>query len=545
MLALRRFDHRALLRPAGAALGSAALAALCMHVVPAGGDASAHYYRTLLVRLGSVVWDNLWYSGQYPLGSYSFLYYWPAALVGNTAVAVAAAALGSLAFAALVVPRCTTAAWLPLAAYAVAAGLAPLTGQYPFLAGIAALLWTLLLLERGHPVLATLAAALTLGFNPLAFAFLLLVLAAVAIGRRSWGPKRFLVGLAAVAALGAALSRIFGLPWTAYPFPATALASVLQMAAIGAALSFRTARGHVLGIFFVLWGVVSVILFKVPTPVGVDIARPLEFVLPLVIVATLVGRATRPRRRGFVVLAIVVAAAFNLGPYRSSLTGASHGGSIQPSLWQPALGYLETHRPTGFRVEVVPTAGHWESYYLPRAGFALARGWYRQLDLTANRVLYRPTLTAASYRRWLSDTAVKYVLLPSRIALDGWGARAEQRLLRSGISGLRKVFDSGGWSIWVVPNPTPIVTGPAPVALTFFGHDRIAGWTAGAGRFMLRIRYMPYWNATRGKVCIEPGRNGTSTLVAARPGRFELVTLGMFHLLNDATATCVRGKATG
>src|SRR5687767_10229975 len=77
LLALGRYE--ALRSMALAAVPAALLIAL----TPTGGDAAAHLYRTLLVREGVFVWDNLWFAGQYPLASYSLLYYLPAALVGN------------------------------------------------------------------------------------------------------------------------------------------------------------------------------------------------------------------------------------------------------------------------------------------------------------------------------------------------------------------------------------------------------------------------------------------------------------------------------
>jgi uncharacterized membrane protein len=65
-------------------------AALLLALTPTGGDAAAHLYRTLLVREGIYVWDNLWYGGHYPLASYSLLYYLPAAVVGNLPLVFAA-----------------------------------------------------------------------------------------------------------------------------------------------------------------------------------------------------------------------------------------------------------------------------------------------------------------------------------------------------------------------------------------------------------------------------------------------------------------------
>jgi hypothetical protein len=57
---------------------------LLVVIVPQGGDLAAHLYRTLLVRHTILVWDNLWFGGQYPLFSYSLVYYVAASLIGNT-----------------------------------------------------------------------------------------------------------------------------------------------------------------------------------------------------------------------------------------------------------------------------------------------------------------------------------------------------------------------------------------------------------------------------------------------------------------------------
>ena len=75
------------------------------------------------------------------------------------------------------------------------------------------------------------------------------------------------------------------------------------------------------------------------------------------------------------------------------------GASSGDSFWQPAVAFLHRHAKPGYRVEVVPTAAHWESYWIPKAGFPLARGWYRQLDVADNPALYAEHLDASAYRR--------------------------------------------------------------------------------------------------------------------------------------------------
>src|SRR4051812_27047579 len=96
----------------GAAL-TAAFAALVLAFGPAPGDAPVHLYRTFLVRDGALVWDNFWYSGTYPLASYSLLYYLPAALVGNLPLVFFAAVASTVLFASIALRQWGTAALWP------------------------------------------------------------------------------------------------------------------------------------------------------------------------------------------------------------------------------------------------------------------------------------------------------------------------------------------------------------------------------------------------------------------------------------------------
>ena len=66
-----------------------------------------------------------------------------------------------------------------------------------------------------------------------------------------------------------------------------------------------------------------------------------------------------------------------VGPYVSMIPVRSADSLAHASFWRPMLGFLSAHPAPGFRVEVVPTSNHWEAYFVPRAGLALARGWYR------------------------------------------------------------------------------------------------------------------------------------------------------------------------
>src|SRR5207244_593474 len=149
------------------------------------------------------------------------------------------------------------------------------------------------------------------------------------------------------------------------------------------------------------------------------------------------------------------------------------GRPAHARFWRPTLSFLQHHSSPSFRVEVVPTAAHWESYWVPRAGFGLARGWYRQLDVADNAPLYAKHLDGAAYRRWLRSVAVEYVVLPST-RLDPDGGPQEARLVRSGAAGLRLAYRDRVVAIYRLPHPTPLVTGPAKATVLRFGHVDIS-----------------------------------------------------------------------
>ena len=180
--------------------------------------------------------------------------------------------------------------------------------------------------------------------------------------------------------------------------------------------------------------------------------------------------------------------------------------------------FLARHAEPGYRVEVVPTAAHWEAYWVPRAGFALARGWYRQLDMVDNPVLYTNHLDAAAYRRWLRSQAVEYVLLPST-TLDPDGGPREARVARS--AGLAVAYRDSRWTIFRLPRPTPLVTGPGTVRIEMFGHTTIAGTVTRPGRYLLRSHYVPFWEVG-GAVCIRRAPDRATWLDVSRPGPFSL-----------------------
>jgi hypothetical protein len=512
LLALGRFE--ALRAMALAAVPAALLIAL----TPTGGDAAAHLYRTLLVREGVFVWDNLWFAGQYPLASYSLLYYLPAALVGNVPLVFCAVLASAALFASISIREWGAAALWPARVFSVLAAGPLFTGTYSYALGLAAMLAALRALQAGRSWLGVVFAALTLGFSPLAFIFLCLVLLAVVVARRRVDVSLLAVGGGLAVLVGAQAASFWFFPSEGeYPFRGLELASVLSVSALGAFLALRARGGNVLAALFAIWGVSSFVVFVIPEPIGENFTRLRSFVFPVMLLTALLARF-RPRL--LAVVALAAALAYNVVPYAKAFPERTSRPSGE-EFWAPALSFLQTHASANFRVEVVPTYDHWEAYWLPRAGFALARGWYRQLDIAQNPVLYRKPLSARGYLTWLRQMGVRYVLLPET-RLGKKGAEWEAQLLRSRALGLVQVFRSPDWRIYEMPDAVPILTGPGTSWLEAFRHERIAGWTSRRGVYRLRVSYMPYWEVRRGRVCLERAADGMTLLRVRRPGSFTL-----------------------
>ncbi|HEX7255280.1 MAG TPA: hypothetical protein VF236_05070 [Gaiellaceae bacterium] len=493
-------------------------AALLVVLAPPTGDAPAHLYRTLLVEQGVYVWDNLWYGGHYPLASYSLLYYLPAALVGNLPLVFAAVVVSAALFASIVEREWGAAAHWPARAFAVLAAGPIFVGTYSYALGLAAGLGALRSLQGGRRWLAAGAAALTLGFSPLAFVFLCIVLLALVLVRRV-GPHAFafIVALAAIA--GIQLAALVFFPSSGpYPFRALELAAVLIVSVLGAELARRARHGALLGAFFLVWGAASIAMFVVSTPVGENLTRLRSVVFPVMLMTAVVARFCP---RWLAALALTAALIYNVAPYAGAALDRTDVRAADRSFWAPAVAFLGERSTPNYRVEVVPTFDHWEAYWLPRAGIPLARGWYRQIDIARNELFYERALGPSAYRQWLRGMGVRFVVLPET-RLGQKGEEREAALLRSDASGLRQVFRSPQLTIFEVPAPEPIITGPGTPVVTRLDHVGIEGRLPAAGDYRLKIRYTRYWRVEAGAVCVERAARGMTLLRATRPGPFAL-----------------------
>ena len=524
-----------------AAALTAGFAALVLTVGPAPGDAPVHLYRTFLVRDGALIWDNFWYAGTYPLASYSLLYYLPAALIGNLPLVFAAAVASTVLFSSIALKEWGRDALWPSRVFGVLAAAPLFTGLYAYTLGFAAMLATLKLLQLRRFWLAALFAALTVGFSPLAFVFLCLIVGAYAVWRRQIAVRYVWFGVALAVAAGIELAALVLFPGGTgtFPFHWIDFATVLLVSALGVLVARKARGAGPLVWFYALWGLGSIVVYLVPSPLGDNWTRLSAFIFPVMLLtASLAG--FRPRR--LVVFALAAAFAYNLVPYALLVPSRLDNNTQEASFWRPAIRFLQQHEQPGFRVEVVPTAEHWEAYWIPKAGLPLARGWYRQLDTADNPALYRNHLGVAAYRHWLRSDAVRYVLLSTTAPLDWDGGPQEAHVVRSPQSGLKAVFHSRNWTIYELPHATPLLTGPASPVVTSFGHTAIHGRVFAAGRYLLRNHYNPYLRL-QGSGCVAPGPNKMTYLDLTRPERFDLSVPGtpdglVRELFAGSEATC-------
>ena len=263
-----------------------------------------------------------------------------------------------------------------------------------------------------------------------------------------------------------------------------------------------------------MYAVACVALFLYPNPVGGNVARLPSIVAGPLIVYLLV----RVRRRGAVLLSAVLVPllVWQVLPGEAAIAESLTNPSVDQSYYTGLLGYLVPHDAGDGRIEVVPTAQHWESTYVAER-VPLARGWDRQVDLGRNDVLYHP-LTAASYRSWLLANGVTYVALPLGVPLD-YGARAEATLLENPPTWLVPVYHDPHWRVWRVAGAAPLVGPPATLVTVTPG-----GFTlhfGSAGTALVRMRWSAYWHvdhAVSVSACLAPTSTDWTEVHASSPG---------------------------
>ena len=508
-------------RPTGAAVVAGLLALVFVRFLPAGEDAAAHLYQTQRWSdWGWQFWDNFWYAGRYSQINYSLLYYPLAAILGTATIVAASVAGAAAAFSRIIHRRWASVATWPCVAFAFLAPLPVLTGTYPFLLGIALGLAAMVALQAGQRKLTIALAALVAVAHLLALLLLVTALIGIAAATPRWwqrhGVRTLALGLATVVGAATLMWRAFSTPGGEYPFDILDLAVVLAFCAAG----WLLARGRpdlrvLLGIFGV-YALLAVTAFAISSPIGANVGRLLLFMGAPLLLIPLAARRFEPR--GLTVAVLAGALLWQTFPAVAGLRTANSVRSSNEEFWYPVEAFLAAHGDPNHRIEVVATDQHWEAFFLARRGVPLTRGWYRQDDFPANQDLYGE-LTATKYHTWLRRLGVQYVFLPDD-KLD-YSAQAEAALLRES-QVLPLVARIGDWSVYEVPNATPIATPPDLIEIRRIDAREVTFEVKRAGNYRLRLRYTPYWRVIRGDACVAPREPWATELRVTQPGTITL-----------------------
>jgi hypothetical protein len=493
---------------------AAGLALLVILTGAEGVDLAAATYRIeLFARNGLTLWDSGWYGGHWTF-DYSVLFAPIGWLAGIPLMEIVCVAVASWAFDRLAVARFGRAGRAGAIAFAIGTVVQVAIGQEPYLLGETLALVALVAAQARRWQLSLPLAVATSLASPLAGGFLGLAAIAWAIG--IWPRRRWDVIALAVAALApvAALELLFPgqgmMPFEAINF----VGMVISLILIGAVV-MRRDRALLAGV--VLYSAAVVFAYAVPSALGNNITR-LGVCFGIALIVALAAGSDRRARLALVGAAIPLLLAQWL-PAGQSLLGWGNA-SESASYFGPLLGFLRHNESPLGRVEVVPTATHWEAAYVAPY-FPLARGWERQLDTAENAIFYVPgKLTPASYRTWLYANGVRFVALPENVPLD-YAAAAEARLVRRGMPGLRPVWHSGYWRVYAVEGAPGLVSGPARLLASPAGSDVLIE-VERPGTIIVRERYVAAWQVARGHATVGEAPGGWVRVRAARAGVVEL-----------------------
>jgi hypothetical protein len=529
---------------------AAALAVVYLIAAPPSPDLAAASYRSnLFSRVGFTLWDNSWYGGHHLL-AYSLLAPPLGTLIGPQPLAAISMVLATALFASLIAGRFPARATRIAAAwFAIGASIALLSSRVPFDLGLAAGLTAALLAQRGRLGSALALSVLTPLASPVAGAFLALAFLAWALAgpARAWPAALALAALAPIALLALAFPEGGSQPFVASAFYPE-LAGVLVVATLippQRSLAGQRVLGigalRVLRIGALLYAVALTGSYLLPTAVGGNADR-LGALVAGPVAACALACASRGRRRMLIVLAPFLFYWQANAPV-ADFAAAVSDPSVEASYYTPLLGELRAlgvgygARPA--RIEVVATADHWEARWVA-ARVMIARGWERQLDVHRNGIFYdeSTSLTAASYRSWLSENAISYVALPDA-PLD-YSAKSEARLVAgsgagargaggsgaggrtgSGLSYLREIWHSKHWRLFAVLDAAPLASPPG--VLRSVGTDSLTLYAPRPGSYTVRVHFTPYWALASGSGCVARAPGDWTDVQARRAGSLRVV----------------------
>jgi hypothetical protein len=494
-------------------VAAAVAGAVYLVLAPKTGDLAAHVFRSeLFGRYGLTVWNGDWYGGHHT-PAYSVLFPPLAWAVGPAVAGALAALVAAAAFEPLARYHFGPAARWGALWFGAATSSMLFTGRLPFAMGVAFALCSLLALQRERRALAVALAILTPLGSPVAGAFL--ALAAVALALTS--NKR--VGPLLVAAGGIVPTILLAAAFPeggSQPYAVMAFVPVPVTMALFVFLAPRDERALRLGAL--LYGVVAVLAFVIPTPLGGNWSRLGELFAGPVALCALLG-TRRELARPLIMAALFVPLAFwqLSAPVRAVLNGEDDQSRYR-AYFRPLVDFLEDNAQPPGRVEVVFTDSHWESadvaIHVP-----IARGWERQLDVGRNALFYNGTLNAGTYRQWLDENAVHWVALPDT-KLD-YSAQQEARLVSGGLPYLKLRWTAPHWRVYEVTSPHSLVVpqGSARITALSMAAEQVRLNVTRPGSALVRVRWTPYWVANG--ACVEPAGDWTR-ITAHRTGTIRL-----------------------
>ena len=523
---------------------SAALAAAMLAWSPPVGDLAAQVFRTeLFQRGGLAIWNGSWYGGHYTL-TYSVLFPPLAALLGPRLVGTLAVVASSYFFDRLVRDR-----WGEPARWATlwfAAGVVTLLadGQLTFALGVAFGLAALRSLQLRLPAPALAAGAACALSSPVAAAFLAGVLLAGTL------PRDRRTNLAAIWVACLALGLVL-VPNLAFPesgqFPFAFSSYVAIPLWCGGALLLT--RGlereeRQLRRVLVAYMLAATVLWLAPNPVGGNAVRLGALFGGPILAAVMLAHRPRLSRASVLLLSLALAGGlyWQVTASVNQIARSVGDPSTASAYFTGLASWLREHDGRTVRIEVPPTANHWESAYLA-PGFELARGWLRQLDTTRDDIFYSDDepLTDRAYRSWLHNNAIRYVALPDA-PLD-YSSVAERRLILADPSYLEPRWSDAHWRVYEVRDPAPLVRSldAGAAEIRWVGHSGFALDVTRPGEFLVRVAFTPYWSIARGNGCLV--RHGDWTVArASHPGVFRVAadfSLGRaWNAVTGARKTC-------
>ncbi|WP_329311014.1 MFS transporter [Streptomyces sp. NBC_01262] len=451
------------------------------------GDLAAQYAWTdFALKHPDSAYNLSWYGGMHP-ASYSLFSPYVMGLLGVRTTAVLAATLSATVAARLLVRSGIARPMLPAlwAAFSLWCDVA--SGRVTFALGIlfglaaADLILKDLVPSARRLVAASLLGALATACSPVAGLFVEVLAAALFLtGRRR---PAYILAAGPPVIVGATsllfpFSGVQPFAWyfAALPFCAAVLAAVLVPR------DWRTVRAG-----SVVYATGIALTFAIPSPIGSNAERlALLFGGVVLLSAALAGRMGT-RRTVAIWLAFSAVAVWQTSkPVADLINTAPVTATIEHA--KPLITELRRLQANRARVEVVPLRSHWEASGLAPV-VNLARGWNRQADVERNPLFYDGTLTAATYRAWLRNWGVRYVVLPADEP-DGAGL-AESKLITSAPhSWLRPVWQDAHWRLFRVTGTRPLADAPATV--THAGSADLTVHVPAAGSYLLRIPYSPW-----------------------------------------------------